>query len=104
VFVVSAERVLELAEGGVLPQATPRAAGRRAPGLVLSGVSALGLGLRDGDVLLRVAGQPATDVSAVTAAVLEARRRGQRAIVADLERSVDGGWRQLQLVVEQPYP
>jgi len=98
---VSAPVVLRLANRGVRPQGVPVAAkGPRPAGLMLVGVGALGVGLRDGDVLTHVAGSPALDVGSVIYAVLSARGRGARTISGRF-------WRDGQpwvLVVEQPYP
>lgn len=102
---VPARRVLGLAERGWVPQAVPRRSREGgAEGLELRSVSALGLGLRDGDVIVRVAGVPVTDLAAVTSLVLDARRRRARTLSAEVERWVDGAPRRFRLVVEQPYP
>ena len=54
---VRAERVLSLANAGVRPRGVPVPASAEHPaGLRLSGVSSLGVGLEDGDVLTRVGG------------------------------------------------
>jgi len=75
------------------------ASGARPAGLRLASVGALGIGMRDGDVLVRVAGVPATSVAAVADLVLRARARGARQISGEFWR--DGAaW---TLVVEQPY-
>jgi S1-C subfamily serine protease len=97
---VPASAVLNLARVGVLPQAAPvPAAGARPAGLKLSGVGGLGLGMRDGDVLTRVAGTPVASVSQVVGLVIQAREKRARHISAEFFR--DGSrW---SLTVEQPY-
>jgi hypothetical protein len=63
---VSAATVLELAESGARPRGKPvGATAQRPAGLRLSGVSALGIGVEDGDVLTEAAGVPALDASGV---------------------------------------
>jgi hypothetical protein len=98
---VGARTVLDLASSRARPSAvTVAGAGSRPSGLRLKGVSALGIGLRDGDVLTHVAGQHVTAKSDVVAIVLTLRSRQVRDIEAVFWR--DGKpWR---LVVEQPYP
>ncbi|HYO96233.1 MAG TPA: hypothetical protein VER33_17060 [Polyangiaceae bacterium] len=97
---VPASAVLNLARVGLLPQAAAvPAAGSRPAGLKLSGVGGLGLGMRDGDVLTRVAGVPVASVSQVIALVVQAREKRARHIGAEFFR--DGlRW---SLTVEQPY-
>lgn len=99
-LLVRADTVLRLARAGVVPAASPVAGGSESPaGMRLSGVSALGVGLRDGDVLTHVLGQPATSRSSVVSLVLQARARREQRISAVFWR---GGvpW---QLWVEMPY-
>ncbi|HEY8945138.1 MAG TPA: hypothetical protein VIM73_12795 [Polyangiaceae bacterium] len=97
---VSAARILELAQRGAAPGATPvGATALHPPGLRLTGVSGLGVGMHDGDVLTRVAGVPVHSVSSVANLVIRARGQGLREISAEFWR--DGTrW---HLVVEQPY-
>jgi hypothetical protein len=97
---VGAARVLALAERGVIPAATSTAARRDRPaGLSLVNVSALGIGVQDGDVLTHVAGQPVQSVEQVIALVLAMRDEHVEHISARLYR----GAVPLSLVVEQPY-
>lgn len=97
---VSAQRVLQLAERRAVPRGVPLAAsGQRPAGLRLDGVSALGIGMRDGDILTHVLGAPATSVAAVVGAVIHARAQNLRIISGQFWR--DG--RLLPLAVEQPY-
>lgn len=97
---VSAARVLQLANAGVRPSGRyVPSDGVRPPGLALSGVAALGIGMRDGDVLVNAGGRAATSASAVVGAVIGAR--------AAHARSIDGVfWRDgepWQIIVDQPY-
>ncbi len=97
---VSAQRVLQLAERRAVPRGVPVAAlGQRPAGLRLDGVAALGIGMRDGDILTHVLGAPATSVAAVVSAVIQARAQNVRIISGQFWR--DG--RVLPLAVEQPY-
>jgi hypothetical protein len=93
--------VLRIVRSGLRPRGVPVPAdGAHPAGMLLEGVSALGVGLQDGDVLTRVAGAPASDAGDVIGAVIAARGR--------LARSISGVfWRDgqpWQLTVEQPYP
>ena len=98
---VSAPVVLRLANRGARPHGVPVApSGKRPAGLLLVGVGTLGVGLRDGDVLTQVAGQPALNVAGVIGAVLSARGRGARTISGRFWRNGE----EWTLVVEQPYP
>ncbi|MDQ2642563.1 MAG: hypothetical protein M3020_02015 [Myxococcota bacterium] len=65
----------------------------------LDGVAALGIGMRDGDILTQVLGAPATSVAAVVSAVIQARAQNVRIISGQFWR--DG--HVLPLAVEQPY-
>jgi hypothetical protein len=97
---VAANTVLRLANARAVPAGTfvPAEAARPA-GMRLSGVSALGVGLQDGDVLTHVAGAPATSRGVVVSRVLEARAARANAISAIFWRAGEP-W---QLVVEMPY-
>jgi len=97
---VPASRVLAIAESGARPRGKPvPATARRPAGLKLSGVSALGIGLLDGDVLTEAAGAPALDSAAVIQSVLRARARRAKTISGTCYR----GDARFSLVVEQPY-
>lgn len=97
---VSAQAVLGLASRRAMPRAVPvAAAGTRPAGLRLVGAAALGIGMRDGDILTQVQGAPAGSVAAVVEAVLRARANNARVISGVFWR--DG--RALPLAVEQPY-
>jgi len=73
--------------------------GQRSVGLLLRGVSALGLGVRDGDVLTDAAGVPATSAAAVIGAVIAARGRHEPEISGRIFRGPEA----YAIVVEQPY-
>ena len=73
---------------------------QRPSGLLLSGVSALGVGLQDGDVLTEAAGQKASSVATVVGLVLAARARKDPEISGRFFR----GSLPFLLTVEQPYP
>jgi hypothetical protein len=98
---VSADTVLRLALSGVRPTGSYVPASRGcAAGLSLSGVGALGVGLRDGDVLTHAAGRPASSSGQVVGAVIGARGARQREVSGRFCRDGEA-W---SLVVEQPYP
>ena len=98
---ISAAQVLALASRRAMPGANPvRASGDRPAGLQLHGVSALGVGLEDGDVLTEAAGQRASSVAAVVGVVLAARSRHSSEISGRFYR----GGVPYVVVVEQPYP
>lgn len=97
---VSARQVLSLAERRAMPRAVAVPAdGRHPAGLKLLNVSGLGVGMRDGDILTRVAGAPALSTGAVVELVLRARARQAPEISAEFWRN-GARW---SLVVEQPY-
>ncbi len=97
---VSASTVLRLANARAVPGgAFQPATGRQPSGMRLSGVSAMGVGLRDGDLLSHVAGSPATSRSAIVSQVLAARAKHAQAISATFWRDGEP-WR---LIVEMPY-
>jgi hypothetical protein len=98
---ISAAQVLALAARRAMPQAVPvKATAQHPAGLMLSSVSALGVGLRDGDVLTEAAGQKATSVATVVGIVLAARGRQ----VSEINGRFYRGWVPFGLSVEQPYP
>ncbi len=97
---VSAAEVLRLAEGRVTPKGVRVPAdGTRPAGLKLVGVAALGIGLRDGDVLTRALGQPALASSAVVRAILVARSHRVKVLEGEFYR----GHERWTIRVEQPY-
>jgi hypothetical protein len=98
---ISAAQVLALAERRAMPQAVPVKANAYHPaGLLLRGVSALGVGVQDGDVLTEAAGQKATTVATVIGIVLAARARQSPEISGRFYRAGV----QFLVTVEQPYP
>lgn len=99
-LLVRAATVLRIANGGLRPSGVPVSAqGARPAGILLQKVAALGLGLRDGDVLVSVAGTPATDVGTVIERIIAARAAGAKVIVGEIWR--DGST--FPIAVEQPY-
>lgn len=97
---VSKDAVRRLAKRRAIPSGTPvAAAGGRPAGLRLSGVSAMGIGLRDGDVLTHVAGVPAVSKAAVVQTVLSLRAKKAPAAYARFYRAGQP-W---NLLVEIPY-
>lgn len=98
---ISAAQVLALAARRAMPSAVfVKATDKRPAGLLLSGVSALGVGVQDGDVLTEAVGQKATSVAVVVGAVLAARARQAAEISGRFYR----GSVPFALTVEQPYP
>ncbi|HEY5373014.1 MAG TPA: hypothetical protein VIK01_04975, partial [Polyangiaceae bacterium] len=98
---VSAAQVLALAERRAMPQAVSVKANAYHPaGLLLRGVSALGIGVQDGDVLTEAAGQKATSVATVVGVVLAARARQSPEISGRFYRAGVP----FLVTVEQPYP
>ncbi len=77
---VSRHRVIAAAEAGMRPSGSPvPATAWRPAGLSLSGVGGLGVGLRDGDILVN-GGGPATSEGAVVGAVIGALRHRAKAM------------------------
>jgi len=98
---ISSAQILALAARRAMPSAVyVKANAQRPGGLLLSGVSALGVGLQDGDVLTEAAGQKASSVAAVVGLVLAARARQAAQISGRFYR----GNVPFSLTVEQPYP
>jgi len=98
---VSAAQVLALSARRAMPHAVfVKANAQRPAGLLLSGVSALGVGVQDGDVLTEAAGQKASSVAQVVGLVLAARARQAAEISGRFYR----GSVPFSITVEQPYP
>ena len=98
---ISSAQVLALASRRAMPGANPvRASGDHPAGLQLRGVSALGVGLEDGDVLTEAAGQRASSVATVVGVVLAARARHSSEISGRFYRAGVP----YVVTVEQPYP
>jgi hypothetical protein len=97
---VSAESVVRLANSGARPRGTPvRATPERPAGLELHGVGALGIGLRDGDVLTDAGGRPARSEAEVVGMILASRGAQVPEISGRFYRDGEA-W---NLIVEQPY-
>jgi hypothetical protein len=97
---IDAATVLCISQSGVQPTGIPVAAkGRRPAGIAVQGASAVGIGVRDGDVLTEVLGQPVRSAAQVIAVVIAARGANRPAIAGTLWR----GTRSYSVVVEQPY-
>ncbi len=97
---ISAERVLALVRQGARPTGIyvdPR--GERPGGLLLMGVSGLGVGLEDGDILTHALGQPAVSEAAVVGAVIRARGAREPRLSGRIWRH----GKSFPLVVTQPY-
>lgn len=98
---VRASKVLELSRGAAIPSGSfIEASGSRPAGLRLEGVSALGIGAEDGDILTEVAGQPVHSAGQVISLVAGARERRVSRISGVLYRGAEP----IQLHVEMPYP
>jgi len=98
---VRAETVLRLANSGARPGGFPvPAQGDRPRGLALTGVSGLGIGLEDGDILTHAAGRPALTPGDVIGVVIGSRTERAPEIWGRFWRNGEP-W---SLVVEQPYP
>ena len=98
---VSSAQVLSLAARRAMPLAVPVKANAQHPaGLLLRGVSGMGIGMQDGDVLTEAAGQKATSVAVVVGVVLAARGRQ----VPEISGRFFRGGVLYALTVEQPYP
>jgi hypothetical protein len=99
-----AQRVLAWANHRLIPQGRSR--GREygfPPGIELSNVANLGIGLLDGDRLISVAGVPVGQRAEVVTQVLAARGRRESSIVARLARRTATGIQEFSVTVEQPY-
>ncbi len=98
---ISAAQVMALAARRAMPQAVPvKATAYHPAGLLLRGVSAMGIGLQDGDVLTEAAGQKASSVGTVIGIVLAARARQTPEISGRFYRAGVP----FLVTVEQPYP
>jgi hypothetical protein len=98
---VSQASVLRLARAGAVPSGQFVAhSGSRPAGLRLTGVSALGIGVQDGDVLTHVSGVPVSNKGQVVNLVLQARARQATHIAGRFYRDGEP-W---LLLVEMPYP
>jgi len=99
-ILISEQTVLRLANAGSIPQATAVSQqGARPAGLLLAGVSGMGVGLQDGDLLFQVAGVPVKSDTQVAEIARAARDRKVRSISARIWRNGET----LALVVGMPY-
>lgn len=97
---VSAERVLALSKHARVPASRyVPASGERPSGLQVAGVSGLGIGVKDGDVLTKVAGAEVRSSAAVISTVLRLRARKATQISGEFWR----GRERWQIVFEMPY-
>jgi len=97
---VSATKVLCLAQQGSQPSGKPTSAkGKRPAGVSVYGVSGLGIGAKDGDVVTDILGQPVRSVAQGIMIILAARAAERPVITGTLWR----GMRSISVAVEQPY-
>lgn len=97
---VSAERVLRLSREASVPASRyVPAIGRRPAGLQVAGVTGLGIGVRDGDVLTQVAGMDVRSSAAVVSTVLRLRAKKVEVISGELWR----GQQRIRIMFEMPY-
>lgn len=97
---VSAEKVIHLSRQASVPASRyVPAQGQRPAGLQVAGVGGLGIGVRDGDVLTKVAGADARSSSAVISTVLKLRAQKAKAISGEFWR----GQERWTIVFEMPY-
>ncbi|MDC3958242.1 hypothetical protein [Polyangium jinanense] len=96
---VRADVVARAVQSGVVPSGVPvPASGPRPAGIALQGVGGFGAGLRDGDVLTRIGGAPATSVGVVIGAVAGALKHNAKVITGEVWR----GDQRLTVAVEVP--
>lgn len=92
--------VLCIASQGIQPSGKPVGAkGKRPAGISLSGVTRLRLGVRDGDVLTEIMGQPVRSVLHGVALIIAARANKLPSVSGTIWR----GMRSYAVTVEQPY-
>lgn len=97
---VSVARVLELARSAARPRGSFVAQTPEHPaGLRLSGVSALGIGVQDGDILIDALGATPRSPGQVIGAIIEARAKEPRFLSGVLSRH----GQRIPITVEQPY-
>lgn len=102
---VDRQTVLRWVEGRRVPSAVVVGESEGLPaGILIGGASSYGLGIRDTDRLVRVAGVPVSDVSAVVTLVLRLRAERAPTIGASFLRFTPSGVEEIELVVAQPYP
>jgi hypothetical protein len=97
---VSAEQVLRLSRVAKIPASRFVAkTGERPFGLQVAGISGLGIGVQDGDVLTQVAGAPVNSSAAVISTVLKLRAKHAPAVSGEFWR----GQERFQIVFQMPY-
>jgi hypothetical protein len=97
---VSAERVLALSKRAQVPASRyVPASGDRPAGLQVAGVGGLGIGVKDGDVLTKVAGADVRSSATVISTVLKLRAQKAKAVSGEFWR----GQERWQIVFEMPY-
>jgi hypothetical protein len=97
---IDTSTVLCIAQLGIQPSGKPvLQKGKRPAGIALFGVSALGVGVLDGDVLTEVLGQPVRSQFQVIAIVIAARNANMSMISGTLWR----GAHAYSVTVDQPY-
>jgi hypothetical protein len=97
---VSQATVLKLAESAARPRGTfvPQTS-QHPQGLRLSGVSALGIGVQDGDILIEALGITPRAPGELIGAIIQARAKNARSLSGTLWRQGDT----FAITVEQPY-
>jgi hypothetical protein len=101
---LSAAQVLWFAEHGQVPRGVSVPARGDCPaGIRLRDVAGFGLGLSDGDLLVRVGGREVTDRGEVVSLVLAARGRQEKSVEALVLRPRTGCRVGYRVTVEQPY-
>jgi hypothetical protein len=97
---IPAPKVLCLALQGTQPSGRPTPArGKRPAGVAVYGVTGLGVGVKDGDVITEIMGQPVHSVAQGIALIIAARAARQHLITGTLWRAT----RAMSIAVEQPY-
>ena len=97
---IDTNTVLCIAQMGIQPSGKPvPQKGKRPAGIALFGVTVLGIGVMDGDVLTDVLGQPVRSQFQVIAMVMAARSANMSTISGTIWR----GTRAYSVMVDQPY-
>jgi hypothetical protein len=97
---LSTDQVLRLSKLAKIPASRfVERQGERPAGLQVAGVSGLGIGVKDGDVLTQVAGSQVSSSTAVVSTVLQLRAKRAPAISGEFWR----GQERYQIMVQMPY-
>lgn len=97
---VSAATVLCLAQKGLQPSGKPvPAKGKRPAGVAVYGVAGLGIGVKEGDVVTEIMGQPVRSAVQGIALIMAARAARRPVITGTVWRQA----RAIGVTVEQPY-